>query len=192
MDGMSEIHSTAIIYPGVRIEENVRIGPYCVIGGPPEHREFYDGKKAQGVIIKAGARIFSHVTIDAGTNKPTIIGKNVAIFNHSHVGHDCYLDHDCIIGGSVSLAGHCHVMPFANISGKSCLSQQTIVGAYAFLGGASYLTRDLPIGERWVGQPPRYMGENIVGLGRAGIDYDVALLEYGEIFQELKRERDAR
>ena len=29
----SEVHATAIIEPGARLGDGVRIGPYCVVGG---------------------------------------------------------------------------------------------------------------------------------------------------------------
>jgi acyl-[acyl carrier protein]--UDP-N-acetylglucosamine O-acyltransferase len=180
------IHPTAIIYPGVMIDlEGVYIGPYCVIGGPPEHREFYDGKESKGVIIKKGAKIFSHVSIDSGTLGPTIIEEGVQVFNHAHVAHDCILERRCCVGGSVSLAGHTIVMEGANVSGKSCTFQRVVIGAYSFVGGGSFVVRDIPPGEKWLGYNPRKAGLNEVGLSRSGLTYEECLTRHKKRFEEL-------
>jgi acetyltransferase-like isoleucine patch superfamily enzyme len=36
---MTYIHPTALIEPNVIIEDNVYIGPYCIIGFPPEWKK---------------------------------------------------------------------------------------------------------------------------------------------------------
>lgn len=183
---ISRIHPTAVIYPGVLIDCDVDIGAFCVIGAPPEHKEFYDRtKETFGVRIKAGARISPHVTIDAGTIRQTTIDNGVAIFNHSHIAHDCIIGRNATIGGNVSLAGHCHIMEGATVSGKSCLVQRAVVGAYGFLGGMSYLTRHLPPAEKWVGYNARFIGRNTVGLERSHLLYEDVILKYQEEFEHL-------
>jgi UDP-N-acetylglucosamine acyltransferase len=83
------IHSTALIGPNVIIEDDVYIGPYCIIGFPPE----WKGKEDQdfGVLIKKGTRITGMVTVDSGAEKQTVIGENCYLMKHSHVGHDAQL-----------------------------------------------------------------------------------------------------
>jgi acyl-[acyl carrier protein]--UDP-N-acetylglucosamine O-acyltransferase len=58
------IHSTALINSNVIIEDDVYIGPYCIIGFDPEWKGHE--KDNQGVIIRSGTRITGHVTIDGG------------------------------------------------------------------------------------------------------------------------------
>lgn len=183
---MRHIHPTAIIYRDVVIGDDVVIGPFCVIGGPPEHREFYDGKKeTYGVQIHQGARIFSHVTIDAGTIGPTIIGEKTAIFNKSHIAHDASIGNLVTIGGSVSLAGHTTIMDGANVSGFSCSFQRVVIGAYSFIGGNSFITRDIPPGEKWLGSPAREAGINEVGLSRANMTLEQCLWKYNRDYERL-------
>ena len=55
---MASIHPTAVIHPEAELAEDVRVGPYSVIG--------------PGVRIDGGTEIASHVVIDG----PTKIGKN--------------------------------------------------------------------------------------------------------------------
>jgi UDP-N-acetylglucosamine acyltransferase len=180
------IHPTAVIYPRVEIEDDVEIGPYCVIGGPPEHREFYSGKESKGVRIESGSRIFSHVTIDSGTKETTVIGKRSALFQGCHVAHDCILGPDVTIGGQASLAGHTLVMEGAVVSGHSCTFQRVVIGAFSFVGGMSFVTRSIPPGEKWVGYNPRLVGKNDVGLARAGLTYEEVLERYFDEFGRLQ------
>lgn len=180
------IHPTAIIYPGVDIGEDVYIGPFCVIGARPEHREFYDGEKEnKGVRIESGARISSHVTIDAGTEGPTIIGKKTAIFQNSHIAHDCRLGDAVTVGGKCSLAGHTVVQDGATISGHSCTFQRTVIGAYSFVGAMSFITRDIGVAERFIGYRPCFIGWNDVGLMRAEMSVDECLKKYKEDYDRL-------
>jgi UDP-N-acetylglucosamine acyltransferase len=182
------IHPTAIVYPGVIIEDDVHIGPYCVIGERPEHREFYGDKKDCGVLIKKGARIYSHVTIGAGTISPTIIGEGSVVFNHSHVGHDSHLDSRVTIGGNVSLAGHTTVMEGATVSGKSCTVQYCVIGAYGFVGGFTFATKHVGPGEKWLGFPAKYVGPNEIGLTRNNMSYERCVILYALEYNKLTRD----
>jgi len=65
---MASIHSTAVIHPEAEVSEDVRVGPYSVIG--------------PGVRIDSGTEILSHVVIDG----PTTIGKNCRFFPFASIG----------------------------------------------------------------------------------------------------------
>lgn len=201
------VHPDAMVHPsarlgvgcfigrGVVIEEDVTIGNYTCIGGLPEHREFfydYGAVKNKGVLVLKGARIFEFVTIHGGTKYPTVIGKGAAVFNHSHVAHDCFVGDEAVIGGQVSLAGHTMVMEKAQIAGKSCTHQFSIVGAYGFLSAMSYLKGDIPNGEKWIGNPARHAGLNDVGLERAQMTHAQCLEKFEEEFARLVKIRGTR
>jgi UDP-N-acetylglucosamine acyltransferase len=64
------IHPTAVIADSARIDDNVEIGPYSIIGDDVE--------------IGSGTRIDSHVVI----NGPTTIGRNNHIYQFASVGDD--------------------------------------------------------------------------------------------------------
>ena len=179
------IHPSAIIYPGVHIEDDVHIGAYCVIGGPPEDKKYFNQKENFGVIISKGTRISDLVTVHAGTIRTTYIGPNACIFAHSHVGHDVIIGNSAIIGGGVSLAGHTHVMPGANVSGRSGTVPFVVIGAYSFVGAFSLITKHIPPGEKWIGFPARNYGRNEIGLERAGITHEECLESWGKLFLQF-------
>ena len=64
------IHPTAIVSDTAKIADDVRIGPYSIIG--------------DGVEIESGTRIDSHVVV----NGPTYIGKDNHIYQFASVGDD--------------------------------------------------------------------------------------------------------
>lgn len=64
----TEIHNTAIVDKKAGIDEDVFIGPYCIIGG--------------GVRIKKGARLISHVVIEGKTE----IGEESTIYPFASIG----------------------------------------------------------------------------------------------------------
>ena len=183
------IHKTAsigqgcVIGPNVYIGESAYIAPYCVIGGVPEHREFYSNPPNKfGVHIEAGARISSFTTIDAGTIRDTFIGQGSVIHNHSHVAHDCQLMPGSLLGGHATLAGDVLLFDGAIVSGKSAVHQHCVVGHYAFVGADSFLNSNVPSGQLWVGSPARPAGNNEVGLSRAGMNYVQCQTKFSEIF----------
>lgn len=68
LDRHSQIHPTAVVYPGADIGANCQIGPYCVIG---EH-----------VVLGEGCRLHSHVVIDGCTR----LGAGNEIFPFASIG----------------------------------------------------------------------------------------------------------
>lgn len=110
----NEIHPTALIYPGVQLGDNVKIGPYCIIGAPPESREF-DGHAGCGVIIGDNVWIHGHNTIDAGTVKPTIIGEGCYLMKQVHLGHDVVLHANVTIAPGAVICGHAVIGEGCNI-----------------------------------------------------------------------------
>lgn len=179
------IHSSAIIYPGVIIDEGVSIGAYSVIGGPPEDRKYFGKETPFTVHIKKGVKISDLVTIHSGTKQNTEIGENTCIFAHSHVAHDVVIGQDCIIGGGVSLAGHTIVMDKANVSGRSGTIPYVVIGAYAFIGCFSLVTRHVAPGQKTIGFPARVVEINRIGLERSGISIDECVAQYFDKYLTL-------
>jgi UDP-N-acetylglucosamine acyltransferase len=154
------IHPTAIIYDGVIIESDVYIGEYCIIGSPAEWkgRENNTGK----VIIKSGTRITGLVTIDSGTDKPTIIGNNCYLMKHSHVGHDAELMEGVTLSCGAKIGGHSIIGKNTNIGLNAVIHQKVVVpdgcmiGASAFVGKKSILK---PF-TKYAGVPVKEIGSN--------------------------------
>jgi UDP-N-acetylglucosamine acyltransferase len=103
------IHPTAIIGPNVTIEDDVFIGPYCVIGTHAEYRSKVNERTDEPgrVFIGRGTTIREFVTVHGSAiGKTTHIGPGCYIQAHAHIGHDAYLDGYNTIACHAIVAGH--------------------------------------------------------------------------------------
>lgn len=169
----SNIHETAIIYPNVILGENITIGPYAVIGGPPQVRT--NRNAGFGVVIGDGAYIGPHCQIDGGLNERTKIGERAYLMGSVHVGHDCVIEPGATLSQGVTLAGHVRICEGATLGICAAVHQHQIIGHYAMIGMGAVITRRsfksliLP-GTIWAGNPAEEIGENRIGMERNGID----------------------
>jgi UDP-N-acetylglucosamine acyltransferase len=157
---MTNIHSTAVIGKNVTIEEDVYIGPYCVIGMPAEWKGKEDVDK--GVLIKKGTRITGLVTIDSGVEKVTTIGENCYLMKHSHVGHDAQLKDNITLSCGAKVGGHSIIENNTNIGLNAVIHQKVtvpegcMIGASAFVGKKSILKSF----HKYAGVPVKELGSN--------------------------------
>ena len=119
------IHPTSIIGSNVTIEDDVYIGPLCIIGYPPEWKGKED--KDCGVIIKRGTRITGLVTIDSGAERPTVIGENCYILKHAHIGHDAQLGNNVTLSCGAKVGGHSEIGDNTNIGLNAVIHQKVKV-----------------------------------------------------------------
>jgi UDP-N-acetylglucosamine acyltransferase len=162
------IHPTAIIYPNVTIGEGCYIGPYCVIGGPPEHADIDPlNPPTHGVWIGDNVRMYGHNTIDAGMEDHTFIYHDCILMKGAHIGHDVTIWQNTTISCGARIGGHSRINEYSNIGLNAVLHQftkletGTMVGASAFVKGKHL--------EEWrilAGVPARDIGENKVGRAR--------------------------
>ena len=157
---MIGIHQTAVINSNVIIEDDVYIGPLCIIGFNPE----WKGRELdnKGVIIKKGTKITGMVTIDGGANQPTVIGENCYLMKHSHVGHDAELKTGVTLSCGAKIGGHAIIGENTNIGLNAVIHQKVevpegcMIGASAFVGKKSILKHY----HKYAGVPVKELGEN--------------------------------
>ena len=182
----------AVIGPDVRIGRNCTIGassvieghttigdgtvvfPYASIGLAPQDLK-YRGE-ATRLDIGAGNIFREFVTIHRGTaggGGVTSIGDRNLFMNYVHVAHDCRVGSNTIFGPHATLGGHVLISDYVNVSAGSAVHQFCRVGAYAFIGGYSVITKDaLPYGRTVGSRPARVFGLNLIGLKRRGFTDD--------------------
>jgi UDP-N-acetylglucosamine acyltransferase len=182
----------AVIGPHVRIGRNCKIGasavieghttigdatevfPYASIGLAPQDLK-YKGEPTR-LEIGSGNIFREFVTIHRGTDGGggvTTIGDRNLFMNYVHVAHDCHVGNQTIFGPHATLGGHVTIGDFVNVSAGSAVHQFCRVGAYAFIGGYSVITKDaLPYGRTVGSRPARVFGLNLIGLKRRGFADD--------------------
>ena len=167
------------------VERNVRLGADClvgtgsIVGGDPQDLKF-KGEETW-VEIGDGTVIREYVTVNRGTAQSfkTTVGRKCLLMSYVHVAHDCHLGNEVIVSNAVQMAGHITIGDCVTISGLTPIHQFVKIGAYAFIGGLSRVTKDVPPFVKAAGSPMKLYGLNTIGLQRRGFA--------PETLKELKR-----
>ena len=157
---MNYIHPTALIAPGVILGDNNYIGPYCVIGFPPEWKG-KEGSPVQ-VIIGNNNRITGHVTIDSGAEGNTMIGNDCYIMKHAHIGHDAKLHNGVTISCGAKIGGHTIIGDGCNIGLNAVIHQKQKIERGCMIGMGSVVTKNLQTVTfcTYAGNPAKFIKEN--------------------------------
>ena len=165
MKNSSQIHSTAIIAPGVSIGANVIIEPYAVINSP--HVVIEDG-----VTIKSHAYIDGYTTIGAGTTiypgasigtktqdlkyrgeKTFVkIGKNCDIREYVTINSSCQENSVVEVGDHCLIMAYCHVAHNCKVGNRVIMSNNATLAGHvtvedcAIIGGMTPIHQFVRIG----------------------------------------------
>ena len=91
----------------------------------------------------------------------TTVTSNVHIGRHFHCNLYSFIEHDCVIGDFVTFApavrcnGNVKIGDGAYIGAGAIIRQGLTIGAGATIGMGAVVTKDVPAGETWVGNPAR-------------------------------------
>jgi sugar O-acyltransferase (sialic acid O-acetyltransferase NeuD family) len=91
----------------------------------------------------------------------TTVTSNVRIGRHFHCNLYSYVEHDCVIGDFVTFApavrcnGNVTISDGAYIGAGAVIRQGLTIGAGATVGMGAVVTKHVPAGETWVGNPAR-------------------------------------
>ena len=179
------IHPSAIIGGNVKLEANVKVGPFCsIIGnvtiksGTRIYPNVSIGFPAQNLTtrkcfgsIEIGKnceiREFSTISSPKTSNGKTIIGDNCYIMNFCHIAHDVILENNVTLINNVNLAGHVYIEKYATLMANSASHQFCRIGKYAALTPFSGIRQDIPPFCLMSGGPAKFYGINKVALKRA-------------------------
>ena len=172
--------------PHVVIHENTTIGrecrlfQFCSVGADPQDIT-YKGEPTETIIGDRNV-IREFVTIHRGTTKDrgkTICGNDNYLMAYVHIAHDCVVGNNIIMANAATLGGHVVIEDHAVIGGIVGIHQYVRVGAYAFIGGFSKITKDIPPYVMAVGGRACLRGLNVVGLRRHGFSRkDIEQIRY--------------
>ena len=168
------------IGPHVYIERNTSLGEDCrvskgaVLGTDPQDLKF----KGEVSNLEIGDRtvIREFATLNRGTaaRGTTSVGSDCVLMAYTHVAHDSEIGNHVIISNGTQMAGHVLIEDWTILSGLVAIHQFVRLGAHAFIGGSSRITKDVPPYCTAVGNPDaKLRGLNSVGLDRRGFSEDV-------------------
>lgn len=153
------IHPTAIIGDNVVLGDNNYIGAYCIIGDPAEHKKHWDKQKGK-VYIGDNNIITGLVTIDAGTEEPTIIQNGCFIMKHAHIGHDCIIQNNVTISCGAKIGGHSIIKEYSNIGLNAVLHQFTTIEIGCMVGASAFIKGATEEFTKYAGVPAKNIGIN--------------------------------
>jgi UDP-N-acetylglucosamine acyltransferase len=182
-----EVGPFAVIGPDVKIGSRCWIGPHAVVNGPTtignDNRIFQfaslgdapQDKKHRGepTRLEIGDRnVFrEYCTVNRGTitgHGVTRLGNDNMLLAYTHVGHDCILGNNIVLSNLVMLGGHVELGDWVIMSAYAGAHQFSKIGAHAFIGNNTSVTRDVPPYVLATGHPAEPRMINSEGLKRRG------------------------
>jgi UDP-N-acetylglucosamine acyltransferase len=162
--------SHVTIHGPAKIGSHNRFFPFCAIGGEPQDIS-YRGEKTRLEIGDHNV-VREFVTISRGTSKGggvTRVGSHTLLMAYAHIGHDCCVGDHVIMANAATLAGHVTIEEWASVGAFSAVHQFDRVGAHAYIGGGTIVTKDvLPFAKVVAPREARTYGLNAIGLERRG------------------------
>ncbi len=160
------IHSNVTLYDSVTVENEVIIHAGSVIGvdGLGCERD-KDGKLYKfphlgGVIIYENVEIGANCQIAKGALSNTIIGKGTKINAGCYIAHNVVIEENVWISPHVKITGSVKIKDNATIFTGCVIREQKTIGKGATIGMGAVVTKDVPAGETWVGNPARKLEKN--------------------------------
>ncbi|XP_013623825.1 PREDICTED: probable acyl-[acyl-carrier-protein]--UDP-N-acetylglucosamine O-acyltransferase, mitochondrial [Brassica oleracea var. oleracea] len=164
----------------------VSVGPYCTVGSSvkvgngcelyPSSHIFGNTELGESCVLMTGAVV-------VGDELPgyTVIGGNNIIGHHAVVGVKCQHlkykvsstssetigDHN-IFANNTLLNGHVIVQDYTHTAGATVIHQFCHIGPYAFIGGGSVISQDVPKYMMVTGERAKLRGLILEGLRRNG------------------------
>lgn len=163
------VGSHVVIDGHTTIGEGNHISPFVSIGLPPQDTGYK--QEDTRVFIGNNNVIREYSTINRATIKQdlvTVLGNDNYLMAYSHVAHDCLLGNHIILSNMATLGGHTSIGDYANLGGLVAVHQFVKIGAYAFIGGMTGISQDVPPFMIAAGHRAKLYGPNQKGLKRLG------------------------
>lgn len=122
--------------------------PHCVLGSAPQDLKYKGGptrlEVGEGNTFREFVTAHRGTEVDQSSDGVTRIGDRNLFMIGVHIAHDAELGSHLILANNVLIAGHVRLEDCVNIGGSTALHHFVTVGRYAFVGGMTRVTHDVP------------------------------------------------
>ena len=167
--GKAIIGDGCVLDSNVKVYDDVTMGKGCIVksgavlgGAGFGYERDKDGNKFRfpqiGQLIMGDyVEVGSNTCIDRGALSDTIIGDYTKINNLCHIAHNNKIGRNVIITGCVNVSGSNVIDDDVWIAPNASIRGWIHIGAESTIGMAAVVTKNIPAGETWVGNPARKM-----------------------------------
>ena len=166
------IGDDTIIDANVHIYSPVIIGKHCVVksgavlGGmgfgfeKDENGNLFRFPQIGNLFIGDYVEIGANTCIDRGALSDTVIGDYCKISNLCHIAHNNKIGKNVVITAQVNISGSSVIENEVWIAPNASIRGWLTIGEGATIGMGAVVTKDVPAGETWVGNPARKLEKN--------------------------------
>jgi len=160
----SVLHANVVAYDRSSIGARCRIHGGTVLGSDgfgfePGPKGWEKIPQCGTVVIEDEVEIGANVTVDRGRFGATRIGRGVKIDNLVHVAHNVAIGEGSLLIAQVGIAGSARLGPRVILGGQVGVAGHVEIGEGARVAGKGGVTKDLPGGGDYYGDPARPAGE---------------------------------
>lgn len=119
---------------------------------------YHEGRRVPhigGVKLGNQVHIGAHTCVDRGTLGSTYIGHGTKVDNLVHIAHNVRIGTDCTIVAGTVIGGSAVIGNDVFIGINASIKNKVRIGDGATIGMGAVVTKDVPAGETWVGNPAR-------------------------------------
>jgi UDP-3-O-[3-hydroxymyristoyl] glucosamine N-acyltransferase len=169
--GKSEIGDRTILLGNNYVDDNVKIGSDVfiqagVVIGNEGHNFIRDKNNhcikfphIGGVIVEDNVEIGGNTFISRGVLSDTIIKKGTKIAQLVYIGANVRIGVHCAIRPNVMISGSAVIGDYVILAPSSTIREHRIVADKAFIGMGAVVTKNVPVGETWIGNPANKMNK---------------------------------
>jgi UDP-3-O-[3-hydroxymyristoyl] glucosamine N-acyltransferase len=170
--GKATIGANTVLIANVTVYNDVKIGDRCLVqaGAVIGTDGLGCSRDSEGVLTKfphlGGVVMGNDIEVGAncqiakGSFSDTVIEDGCKMNGLCFIAHNCHLEKNVWITGNTMLCGSVHVGKNTTIFSSVIIRDQRTIGEHVTIGMGSVVTKDVPSGETWLGNPAKKFEKN--------------------------------
>ena len=136
-----------------QIDAKAQVSSMAVVGAPGE----WLGKESTfPAVIKSGVVIREFARVHAGCVRETVVGENTLLLSGCYVAHDVQIGEGVHLAPNAVVGGLAEIGDYSRIGLNATVLPHKKIGRNCIIGAGSVVTKDIPDGQVWAGNPATY------------------------------------